>query len=433
MPIPDNKVRSVRRHGLAAALCTAAAAMGAFASAAPTDPPPETASLPAPGDDRDGYDDPAYTTRSRALAARRGAAADLLRRVTDTPLGLPPLAAPHIEGLTAERVALGRRLFFDRRLSANGTLSCAMCHVPEQGFAQTELATPVGVEGRSVRRNAPTVVNAVHQRHLFHDGREISLATQIWAPLLARNEMANVSVGDVLRRVQALDDYGERFMEVFGAPVSMDTLGEALAAYQTTLVAGDSPFDRWHYGGDEDAVSDAAKRGYRLFTGRAGCSGCHRIGSESALFTDHEFHDTGIGHARAMTPPPVKRVQLAPGVFVDVDPEVAREVAPRPPADLGRYEVTGDPADRWKYRTPGLRNVALTAPYMHDGSLATLAEVVVFYDAGGLPSPGRDPRIRPLGLTGRERADLEAFLRALTSRDLGALVADALAAPIGDY
>jgi cytochrome c peroxidase len=407
------------------------------ASTRPPAPPAAAEAAPpaslAPGDDRSGYDDPAYTSRSRALSARRGSATDLLARLSTPPLGLPPVPAQDRSDISSATVALGRSLFFDRRLSANGTLSCAMCHVPEQGFAQRELKTPVGLEGRSVRRNAPTVLNAVYQPLLFHDGREISLQTQIWAPLLAANEMANVSAGDVIRRLRTLDDYAERFADAFGRPVTMETLGLALAAYQSTLIAGDSPFDRWAFGGDADALSAAARRGYALFVGRAGCSACHLIGTETALFTDHRFHDTGIGYDRAMRAEPLQQVQLAPGVFVDVDPEVGAQLRPRPAPDLGRYEVTRDPADRWKYRTPSLRNVAETPPYMHDGSFATLADVLAFYNAGGLPAPGRDPLIRPLGLSPAALADLEAFLRALTSSDLPALVADALAAPIGDY
>jgi cytochrome c peroxidase len=422
MKRPCRPARRARALVLAAVACA-----GSGAPAAAVDPPT------APGDDRSNYHDPAYTTRSRALATRRGQAADLVARLSPAPLGLPPVPTERIAHVTPAAADLGRQLFFDRRLSANGTLSCAMCHVPEQGFAQQELATPVGAEGRSVRRNAPTILNAVYQPLLFHDGREISLETQIWAPLLAANEMANASVGEVLRRVRTLDDYPQRFQQAFGYGVTMSTLGRALAAYQATLIAGNSPFDRWAYGGEADALSPAARRGYALFTGTAGCSGCHLVGPRHALFTDHQFHDTGIGYARAMGEPVVERLQLAPGVFIDVDPAVAREVAPRPPSDLGRYEVTGDPADRWRYRTPSLRNVAETAPYMHDGSIATLGDVLAFYNAGGLPSPRRDPRIRPLGLTPEELINLETFLRALSSSDVKTLIEDALAVPIGDY
>jgi len=179
----------------------------------------------------------------------------------------------------------------------------------------------------------------------------------------------------------------------------MNNLGEALAAYQMTLAAAASPFDRWHFGGEEQAVDEQVKRGFALFTGKAGCSQCHLVNAEFALFTDQQLHNTGIGYRASLPEPKRKeRVQLAPGVFVEVPEEIIAQVSEPPAADLGRYEITQDPADRWKYKTPGLRNVALTAPYMHDGSLRTLREVVAFYNRGGVPNPLQDTRLRPLGL-----------------------------------
>ena len=174
-------------------------------------------------------------------------------------------------------------------------------------------------------------------------------------------------------------------------------------------------------------MTAAARRGFELF-GSAGCAACHRVGRERALFTDDRYHDTGIGYDRAMRPQSVSRIQLAPGVTV-----VLATAAPVPASsDVGRYEITQDPADRWRYRTPSLRNVALTAPYMHDGSLATLADVVDFYARGGVPHDGLDPLIRPLALTSRDEADLVAFLESLTGSNVAALTADARSVPIGD-
>src|SRR5262249_4921737 len=171
-------------------------------------------------------------------------------------LGLPPFTVPADNPITPEKVELGRKLFLDRRLSPNGTMSCAMCHLPEQGFTSNELATPVGIEGRTVRRNAPTLLNVAFQRHLFHDGRAVSLEAQIWEPLLAANEMGNRSVGDVLDRIRALADYGGLFEKIFdGQGVSAGRLGQALAAYERTLVAGNSRFDRWRYGRDSSALT----------------------------------------------------------------------------------------------------------------------------------------------------------------------------------
>ena len=308
-----------------------------------------------------------------------------------------------------------------------------MCHVPEQGFAHNELATAVGIEGRTVKRNAPTLLNVAYARRLFHDARESTLEQQIWAPLLAANEMGNPSVGFVLDTIRRLPDYAGRFEAAFGRGPGMETLGRALAAYQRTLLAADSPFDRWYYGGDEDALGESARRGFELFTGRAGCSACHTVGERWALFTDHALHNTGVGYRASMQPEPERRrVVVAPGVFLDVETSAIAAASERRPNDLGRYEVTQDPADRWKYRTPGLRNVALTAPYMHDGSLATLEDVVAFYDRGGYPNPLASPLLRPLGLDEQERRDLVAFLGSLTGANVGVLVSDAFAAPVGD-
>lgn len=390
--------------------------------------------LPGPGDDKRGYAGADYTTRSRALELRRGAPADLLGLAQNPPLGLPPLPLPADKPLSAERIALGRRLFYDRRLSLNDTVSCAMCHIPEQGFSNNEIATAVGFEGRSVRRNSPTIYNVGYLRRLFHDGREENLEQQVWAPLLARNEMANPSVGAVLGKLRRLPDYAGLFEAAFdGRGPGMETVGMALAAYQRALLSADSPFDRYRYGGDADALSDSARRGLQLFSGRAGCAACHSIGADHALFTDQRLYNTGIGYQRAMGDgAKTRRVQLAPGVFVDMDVAQIEAVGEPPPADVGLYEITQNPDDRWKYRTPSLRNVALSAPYMHDGSLATLRQVIEFYNRGGTPNPLLDPRIRPLGLDDAEIDDLLAFLESLTGSNVGALVADAFAAPIGD-
>lgn len=367
-------------------------------------------------------------------APAAGAALDLAARVADPPLGLPRVPVPDDNPITPAKVALGRRLFFDRRLSHNDTLSCAMCHVPEQGFTSHEMATAVGIEGRTVRRNAPTLFNSAYYTHLFHDGRETSLEQQIWGPLLARNEMGNPSVGRVLEKVRGLDDYAREFEQAFpGRGLALETLGMALASYERTLVSGGSPFDRYRAGAG-DALDPAARRGLALFVGPAGCVGCHAIGADSALFSDDAFHNTGVGYRASMgaAAGDTQSVRAAPGVVLDVPRDIIAQVAERPPGDLGRYEITGDPADRWRYRTPILRNVARTPPYMHDGSLRTLRDVVEFYRDGGIPNEGLDARMRPLPLSDAQVDDLVAFLVALTGDDVEALVADAAAAPVGD-
>ena len=182
-------------------------------------------------------------------------------------------------------------------------------------------------------------------------------------------------------------------------------------------------------------MDDAAQRGFALFTGHADCASCHSVGARDALFTDLEFHDTGYGWMRErarQNPPATTPVQVAPGIVYDVDFAKVAAVGQGREADLGRYEVTEDPADRWKFRTPSLRNVGVTRPYMHDGALTTLAEVIAFYDAGGAGNPGQDPRIRPLGLSDEESSQLVAFLESLTGDNVDRVVEDAFTVPVGN-
>jgi len=385
------------------------------------------------GDDRQHYQDSDYRTHSLALAQRRGLPAKLIDFARKPPLGLPKLPVAYTDLIDNAAIALGRKLFFDRRLSLNNTFSCAMCHVPEQGFSSNEMATAVGIEGRSVRRNTPSLYNVAYARLLFHDGRENRLEQQVWGPLLAHNEMANPSIGYLIDKLKDSPDYKGWFEKAFKQGPSMETVGKALASYQATLNSADSPFDRWYFGKDKSALSPPALRGFRLFTGKAGCSSCHAIQKHSALFTDQLRHNTGIGYADVMLKEVGKqRLQLAPGVFVDVDNENLQGLNADKANDLGYYEVSQNPIDRWAYKTPTLRNVALSAPYMHNGSLSTLADVVQFYNRGGQPNENLSPLIKPLGLSDAEVADLVAFLLALTGSNVGALVSDAFAAPVGN-
>lgn len=395
----------------------------------------DSAPAPAmPGDYKEGYESGEYRTQSVSLDSRRGRQADLMQVLDKPPLGLPPVPVPADNPVTKEKVELGRKLFYDRRLSLNNTFSCAMCHIPEQGFTSNELALAVGIEGRTVRRNAPTVYNSAYLTRLFHDGREHSLEQQVWGPLLAKNEMGNPSFALVIDRIRNIEDYEGLFEAAFnGKGPGMETIGQALASYERTLVSANSLFDRWYYGKQENAISEAAQRGFALFTGRAGCVSCHQINDEHALFTDNAMHNTGIGWANSMRVESGKRrVQVAPGVYLDIDPDIIRSVSETPPADVGLYEITQNPADRWKYRTSSLRNVALTAPYMHDGSMETLQEVVEFYNQGGHANENLDPLIRPLQLSRQDINDLVAFMRTLTGDNVATLVSDAFAAPVGD-
>ena len=423
--------RAVLLAGLAVAQASAQTS-GALASGQALD----ERQTRGPGDVKEGYESIDYRTASRSLLDRRGVEADLIRLALDPPLGLPPVPVPADNPLTRTRIELGRKLFFDRRLSINDTLSCATCHIPEQGFTNNELRTPVGVEGRSVLRNSPTLYNVAYQEHLFLDGREISLENQVWQPMTARNEMAAPSIGYVIRKIRRMGDYEGLFEQAFdGRGPDVLTIGQALASYQRTLLAADSPFDRWHFGGRSDVVGESVKRGFALFAGKAQCIVCHRVERDHALFVDHQFHNTGLGYADSVgeNEPEATRVQLAPGVFATLSRAAIDAVTQqRLPNDLGLYRITESPGDRWKFRTQTLRNVSLTAPYMHNGQFDTLREVIDFYDRGGVPNELLSPLIRPLGLTEREKLDLEAFLHSLTGSNVPDLVADAFAAPIGN-
>lgn len=366
-------------------------------------------------------------------SATEQAALNLFKLAQKPPLGLPNLDEKTLKNLNPEKILLGQKLFFDRRLSLNNTFSCAMCHIPAQGFTSHEMATAVGVEGRTVRRNAPSLFNVAYSQRLFHDGRDTQLEEQVWSPLLAFNEMANPSVGSVLDKLRHLPDYQGRFEAVYASQPTMLNLGDALAAYQRTLLAADSAFDRWYFAKEEQALSTSALKGFRLFTGKANCVSCHQIGEQSALFTDGQLHNTGIGYRDSLGLRSAKqRVELTKGVFVEVDRELIDQVSEKPPQDLGLYEITQNPADRWKYKTPSLRNVALTAPYMHNGSLSSLTEVIAFYNQGGIANPNLSPLLKPLDLTAEEQGDLVAFLQALSGNQVDELVANAANVSIGD-
>lgn len=327
-------------------------------------------------------------------------------------LGLPPVPIPQDNPQTPEKVALGRALFDDQRLSADGKVSCSTCHQSDRAFTDGRTLAQ-GVEQRGGTRNTPTLINSAYFTSLFWDGRRKTLEEQAADPLINPAEHGLGNHEEVLATVRSDVEYVAGFRAAFG--VSPESIGvehvvKALAAFERTLVAGDSPFDRYRYGGDPSALSVTEIRGLDLFEGRARCTACHTLGKESALLTDHEFHTIGIGQERVQprladrTTRLVRLSQAERDRSITSDPEVA---------ELGRFAVTLKPGDIGRFRTPTLRNVALTAPYMHDGSVPTLAEAVereVYYR--GLEAG------RPLVLTPQEKADLVAFLEALTSRGL---------------
>jgi len=385
------------------------------------------------GDNKQHYQQKNYQTQAIALAHRQGQASNLLNYIQQPPLGLPAVPIPTNNPTNSKKIVLGRKLFFDRRLSLNNTFSCAMCHIPEQGFSSNEMATAVGIEGQTVRRNSPTIYNVAYASLLFHDGRENTLEQQVWGPLLASNEMGNPSVGYVVDKIKSLNDYHNLFEQSFGVHVNMMNIGQALASYERSLNSADSAFDRWHFAKKKHAVKAESKRGYQLFTGKAGCNQCHLINQNFALFTDNQLHNTGIGYLESMQKTPeLIKIQVAPGMFVNLESESLAAVTDPNLSDLGRYEISQDPKDRWKYKTPTLRNIALTAPYMHNGSKSTLEEVVQFYNQGGVSNKNLDSFIKPLHLTTTEINDLVEFLKSLTGSNVNQLVSDAFAAPLGE-
>ncbi len=346
-----------------------------------------------------------------------------LARIADPPLGLPDVPVPDDNPPTAAKVNLGRKLFFDERLSHGGKLSCGSCHLPHEGFTVSKGATPVGHEGAILRRNAPTLLNVAYQRSLFLDGRQSSLEEQALEPFTVADELANPSLDVVIARIRELPDYAGRFEEAFGEGPSPKTLAQAISTYERTLLAADSAFDRWRYGGQEGALNAIAKQGFDLFTGKAGCVACHALDERDALFTDHLFHDDGIGWIPSRDIG-AGRLTVDRGVPVYTENDDPGG-APTTASDMGRMEVTKEFIDMFRYRTPSLRNIELTAPYMHNGSIETLEDIVAYYGDGGFRHFGIDPLVRDLRLSDTEKAALVAFLKSLTAGNIEALIAEA--------
>lgn len=297
------------------------------------------------------------------------------------PLGLDPRLPWPKEAHAPQEIELGRRLFSDTLLSKNKDLACSSCHSPEASFSDSRPVSP-GTEGRLGRRNAPSLLNVAYRRPLFWDGRSETLEEQALHPLSNPLEMSN-SFEQIEERLAQSPVYSPLFQQIFGEDrVTVEMLARVLAAYQRTLLSGDSDFDRFFWTGDRNALSPAARRGMELFFGKARCSVCHN----GFLLSDGRFHNTGVSWGKS-------------------------------PLDLGRYEVTGRVEDRGRFLIPSLRNVARTAPYMHDGSLETLREVVDFYDGGGGKNPHLDPNVKPLGLSQKDKSHLVQFLKALNGRE----------------
>ena len=389
-----------------------------------------------PGDNKDGYDTNKYITNSLSLEERKGKKSDLIQYVTLKQLGLPAVEIPDNNPISREKIELGKKLFFDRRLSLNNTVSCGMCHVPEQGFTNNEIKTAVGIEGRSNLRNTPTLLNIAFSKFLFHDAREFSLENQVWQPVLAHSEMAMPSFGFTIKKLQLIPGYKKLFNKAFpNEGINMETFGKAIASYERSLVSGNSKFDKWYYGGDKNIVNEKVKKGFDIFMGKGNCSSCHAVGEKSALFFDNKLHNTGIGFAESMGLLQNKktRVQLAPGEYVEVDNDIIKSVnQQKRKNDLGLYTITENPSHRWLFKTAGLRNISLTAPYMHNGIFATLDEVIDFYNEGGFQNELLSPMIRKLNLSSLEKENLKLFLESLVGENINILISDAISVSVGD-
>ena len=288
-----------------------------------------------------------------------------------------PLTIP-FEGQTTyspQLATLGKMLFFDPRLSGNKNMTCASCHNPSFGF-ETPVKTPIGAANTALPRQAPTILNVAWVTTFFWDGRAPNLETQAAGPIDAPAEM-NGKLDNVVGEINKIPDYKKWFDQVFpDQGITKQTMLTAIATYERMVVSDWSPFDRW-VDGDEKAVSESAKRGFALFTGTAGCSSCHTGWN----FTDNKFHDIGL-----------------------------------PGDDIGRYKIdASDPNNKYSFKTPGLRNTLYRNPYMHDGSLKTIGEVIDHYESGGINRPSLDPALTPISLTDGERKDLIAFLGTLTA------------------
>lgn len=313
-------------------------------------------------------------------------------------LGLPE----HSVELQASSILLGRRLFFDTRLSADGSISCATCHQPDKAFGDGRTVA-TGLKGRPGTRNTPSLINASLHATQFWDGRRATLEEQVLDPFINPAEHGLPDHGALISIVQR----DKAYRDAFGQTVDLPGIAKALAQFIRSLASGNSAFDRYEYGGDAQALDEPAKRGLAIFRGRGQCAECHVIGKSDAPLTDNRFHNISVGASRIAPRLPALATRIARAPRQEIDRLVTSDADV---AVLGRFVVTLDPHDIGRFRTPTLRNVALTAPYMHDGSIATLEEAIdheLYYRSQTVG--------RPLILKPSEKADLAAFLRSLNS------------------
>lgn len=344
------------------------------------------------------------------VAAEEEKSGALLLRL---PPGVLEPVIPEENPLTGGKVALGRTLYFDKRLSLDDTVSCATCHDPKLGFADGKKVGE-GIQNKKGARNSPTTLNAAFLDTQFWDGRAPTLEEQAKGPLINPLEMGMPSHEVLIAKLRKISEYRRAFQDVFGTEeFTIDHAARAIASFERTLNTFDSPFDRF-IAGDKTAISPSAQNGWGLFLGKARCITCHEFNQAYPFFTDNKFHNIGV----AMKDVNFEALARKAAAVTD-----AAVLAHEPgAAELGRYLVTKQPKDIGAFKTPGLRNIALTAPYMHDGSEPTLESVIDFYDKGGVPNPNLDGGMRPLQLTDQEKKDLVELMRALSSDDLPRLV-----------
>ncbi len=330
-------------------------------------------------------------------------------------LGLPPLSIPKDNIQTTEKIELGRLLFNDARFSSDNSISCASCHHSNKAFTDG-LKVPKGVNNLSGLRNAPTVINAAFYKTYFLDGREPSLEAQSLGPFINPVEHRLKNYKKIIKVIHSDPDYPQMFEQAFNIPkdqITIKFVSKAIASFERTLIAGNSLFDQYYFGRDHTKLSESAARGLRLFRRKGNCANCHEISFDNALFMDNRFYNIGVGFNHLK--PKLNEIisSLKQG-----RPVKALDLSPEQLSELGRFNVTNIILDIGKYKTPTLRNISLTAPYMHDGSMKTLEEVVDYYDKGGDKNRFIDPAIYPLHFTKQEKIDLVAFMKSLTSPQL---------------
>jgi cytochrome c peroxidase len=337
---------------------------------------------------------------------------------TSDQVGFPKVLTEYVISpatLRSARATLGQKLFFEPRLSGDGTVACATCHDPARAFTDGRPVS-VGIQGRVGQRNAPTILNALYNKHQFWDGRVTTLEQQAALPITNPFEMGSPSIGEAVSRIASDKDYQAQFTQAFGRNVNEQDLLSAISAYEQTLTSFDSPFDHF-IAGEVNAISDSAKRGWELFNSKARCFLCHALADnqrDATLFIDNDFHNIGIGILRHRVGPLAQQAEreLAQGQMPDIDAAaITSELSV-----LGRFLVTKKQSDIASFKTPGLRNLLVTGPYFHDGSMETLWDVMDHYNKGdGIANPWLDKDMQPLALTEPEIDDMVAFLASLTS------------------